>query len=388
MIQTGLMRLTAEPELRKIIAGKRIGLLGHHASFTGNLVFAADALRAAGARIERLFGPEHGFWGAAQDMIPVDGGLDPVTGLPVVSLYGDHEGSLTPRAEAFEGLDAVVIDLQDIGSRYYTYVATAAKVVLAARTAGVMPIVCDRPNPIGGAVEGNHVLPSLRSFVGAFDTPQRHGMTLGELVQMQTGGAATVIPMSGYHLGLWWDETGLPWIPPSPNMPTLTTAAVYPGLCLIEGTSLSEGRGTTTPFEVFGAPGIDPFRLAAGLESEGLAGVRFRPHVFLPTFQKHARLTCGGVQIVITDRRRLQPVRLGLAVLRQCCQLFPEATRWREAEYEYVTDRKAIDLLLGEPGLSEALRDGAPISELTRGFASAEAAFDEQARPWRLYPRS
>jgi uncharacterized protein YbbC (DUF1343 family) len=387
-VRTGLERLVTDERAR--LRGKRVALLGHHASFARaesghRLVFAADALAAAGADVVRLFGPEHGLWGAAQDMIPVDGGQDPFTGRPVVSLYGNDKASLTPSPTVFEGLDAVIIDLQDVGSRYYTYVATAAYVVLAARAAGVQVLVCDRPNPLGGRVTGGRVDVGLRSFVGAFDVPQRHGMTLAELVQMVTGGAADVIAMSGWRRAMWFDDTGLPWFPPSPNMPTLGTATVYPGLCLVEGTNLSEGRGTTTPFEVIGAPFIRPFEFADALGSYDLKGVTFRPHVFEPTFQKWAGSACGGVQVIVTDRDVFEPVRLGLALLQTAFQLYPGQTLERRHVYEFEAERLAVDLLLGEAGCSQALRDGAPIESLTASFAAAEADFRAARAPFLLY---
>ncbi len=382
-VKTGLERLITDE--RRRVSGRRVGLLGHHASFTGDLIFAVDALKSAGADVVRLLGPEHGPWGTAQDMIPVDGGTDRWTGLPMVSLYGHDKASLRPDRSALNGLDVLVIDLQDVGSRYYTYAATAAMACEVAAEIGLEALVCDRPNPIGGAVEGNTVAPSLTSFVGMYPAPQRHGLTIAELVRTYTDGLGTPIPMKGWRRDMFFDETGLPWIPPSPNMPTPGTAIVYPGLCKLEGATLSEGRGTTTPFELFGAPWIDPFRLAGALTGLELPGVAFRPHVFEPTFQKHARTPCGGVQIVVTDRRRLQPVRLGIAILCTLRRLWPDDLQWRTEVYEFEHDRLAIDLLLGEPGLREALDDGATVDELTAGFAAHETAFEARSAAYRLY---
>ena len=383
MIRTGLERLATD--LRGRIAGRRVGLLCHQASFTSDLVFATDALRAAGAHVVRLFGPEHGPWGTAQDMVAVDGGRDPWTGLEVESLYGEHEASLSLAADRLEGLDVLVIDLQDVGARYYTFAETAARAVLGAQRAGVEALVCDRPNPLGGvAVEGNLLRPGCASFVGMHPVPQRHGLSFGELVRCYTEGAAEVVPMTGWRREDLFDRTGLPWIPPSPNMPSLTTALLYPGLCLIEGTDLSEGRGTTTPFEVFGAPFVEPFRLAAALTDLDLPGVRFRPHVFEPMFQKHARVACGGVQILVTDPHAVRPVRLGIAILCTMRRLFGAAMTWRRETYEFVADRPAIDLLLGDPALREAIDAGATPDEVTSGFATDEAAFAETRRAWLL----
>ncbi|MFT7625705.1 MAG: hypothetical protein ACI9WU_004896 [Myxococcota bacterium] len=365
--------------------GRRVGLLAHHASFTADLRFAVEALQSAGANVVRLLGPEHGLWGAAQDMIPVDGGVDRWTGLPVVSLYGHDQLSLRPDPMVLDGLDVLVCDLQDVGARYYTYAATAAMTCEVAAEIGLEVLVCDRPNPIGGAIEGNTVQPELFSFVGQYPAPQRHGLTIAELVRTYTGGLGTPIPMEGYRRGMWFDETGLPWIPPSPNMPTLGAATVYPGMCKLEGCTLSEGRGSTTPFELFGAPWIDPFRLAGALRDSGLEGVAFRPHVFEPTFQKHAREACGGVQIIVTQREALRPVRLGIEILCTLQRLWPEKLAWRTEVYEFEHNRLAIDLLLGVAGRREALEAGASVDELTADFAQYEAAWREQSQPWRLY---
>ncbi len=381
-VRTGLERLCDEQSHR--LRGRKVGLLGHHASFTADLVFASDALTRAGAQVLRLLGPEHGPWGTAQDMIPVDGGHDRWTGLDLVSLYGHDKASLRPDPAALDGLDALVIDLQDVGARYYTYAATAALAVEVAHEQGVEAILCDRPNPIGGfASEGNRVVPSLRSFVGLYDAPQRHGLSFGELVHSYTDGLGTLIPMAGWRRDMWFDDTGLPWIPPSPNMPNLATAAVYPGLCLVEGTTLSEGRGTTTPFELFGAPWVDPFRLAAALQARELPGLAFRPHVFQPTFQKHAGIACGGVKILIRDRQALQPVALGIEILCVLRALWPEHLEWRTEVYEFEQDRLAIDLLLGEHGLREAIDDGVSAQELMAGWATPAREFWERSAPWR-----
>ena len=360
--------------------------MGHHASFTADLVFAVDALRSVGADVVRLLGPEHGLWGTAQDMIPVDGGRDRWTGLPMVSLYGHDKASLRPDPGALDGLDALVIDLQDVGSRYYTYAATAALACEVCAEVSVDAIVCDRPNPIGGlAVEGNIVEPGLRSFVGMYDAPQRHGLSFAELVRTYTGGLGTVVPMEGWTRGMWFDDTGLPWIPPSPNMPTLTTAAVYPGLCLIEGTNLSEGRGTTTPFELIGAPYIDPFQLAKALTALELPGVAFRPHVFEPTFQKHARVPIGGVQILVQNRDTMKPLHTGISILCVMQRLYPADFAWRTEVYEFEADRLAIDLLLGETGLRERIEAGEDADAIMAGFPAYEAAFEGRRQEWLLY---
>lgn len=382
-VRTGLDRLVTE--FRDRLVGRRIGLLAHHASFTTDQRFAAHAINHAGGTVTRFFGPEHGLWGTAQDMIAVAGTHDPWTGLPLVSLYGDEEGSLRPRPEALAGLDLLVIDLQDVGARYYTYAATAAMAAEVAQSIDLEVLVLDRPNPIGGRVEGNVLQPEMHSFVGMYDVPQRHGLSFGELVSLYSGGACEVIPMTGYRRDMWYDDTGLPWIPPSPNMPTLTTATIYPGMCLIEGTNLSEGRGTTTPFELVGAPFIDPFRFADALNALDLAGVRFRPHVFKPMFQKHAGSACGGVQIVVTDRGVLRPLRLGIAVLSVAFRLYPKDAAWRSEVYEFIGDRLAIDLLFGAPGIRERIEVGDDPNSIADTFLNDEAAFVERRKRWLIH---
>ena len=368
------------------VRGRKLGVLCHHASITRDATFIVDALRAAGANVLRILGPEHGPWGTAQDMIPVSSGHDRWTGLEMVSLYGDTEGSLRPSTEVLAGLDALVIDLQDVGARYYTYAQTAAYAVEAAQSAGIEAIVCDRPNPIGGLlIEGKTLETACASFVGMHPVPQRHGLTLGELIRCYTNDTANIVPMTGWRRGLWYDETALPWVPPSPNMPTLTTAAVYPGMCLLEGTNVSEGRGTTTPFEVFGAPWMDPFRLAEAMNALELPGVCFRPHVFQPTFQKYAGVECGGAQIIVRDRNAMQPVRMGLALL--CCirAHWPEALQWRAEEYEFVTDRPAIDLLMGTSSLREQIDNGDPWQAIVSDWEADEAQWMQTRNQWLLY---
>ena len=282
------------------LGGRRYGLLAHGASVTADCVPAHLALAAAAAPPARLFGPEHGYYGVEQDMIPSASQRDPWTGIDIVSLYGDDERSLLPRREAFAGLDLLLIDLQDIGTRYYTYAATAVWAAEAARAAGCEVWILDRPNPLGGEVierrygeliEGNLPRPGFASFVGAFRLPVRHGLTLGEIVRLearrrQWGREPKVIEVMGWRRGDLWPATGRPWIAPSPNMPTYETALVYPGLCLLEATEVSEGRGTTRPFLLFGAPGLRPTALAEALAPLAEMGVAALPTYFRPQFQK------------------------------------------------------------------------------------------------------
>ncbi|MCU0225354.1 MAG: DUF1343 domain-containing protein [Acidobacteria bacterium] len=375
-----------------LLRGARVGLIAHPASVTRGLAHAAEALAVAGARVVRLFAPEHGSGGGAQDMVAVDERRDALTGLPVVSLYGDDEASLTPTDAALAGLDLLVADLADVGARYYTFYATIVRALGAAARAGLRVVVCDRPNPLGGVlIEGNLVGPGYRSFVGELPVPNRHGMTVGELCRFAAVERGleldlTVVPCAGWSRAQWWDATGLPWVLPSPNMPTLETATVYPGMCLVEGTNLSEGRGTTRPFELAGAPWLDGRALAAQLERWGLPGVAFRPVRFRPAFQKHAGSECQGVQLHVTDRLAFRPVLTGVAFLAAARAQDPARFRWRTEPYEFVSDRPAIDLLAGGPGWREAIETGVEPAVMAAAWAADEAAFARIREPSLLYP--
>jgi uncharacterized protein YbbC (DUF1343 family) len=385
-VQTGLEVLIDDP---RPIAGKNIGLVTNQSGVTSDLHHVVDLLhRGSGWKLTTLFGPEHGIWGEAQDMAHVDHSVDPMTGLTVYSLYGASENDLAPRQELLRNLHALVIDLQDIGSRYYTFIYTMALCMREAARAGVQVIVLDRPNPIDGVhLEGNIGEEQFSSFVGMYPLPTRHGMTAGELARyfnktFQLNCDLLVVPMRGWDRAMWWEETGLPWVLPSPNMPTVSTAAVYPGMCLVEGTNLSEGRGTTHPFELFGAPWLDPFRLAERLNGLGLPGIRFRPHYFLPTFQKHAGKVCGGAELHVTNRNEFEPYRTGLWIVKIARDMNPEKFDWRRETYEFVSDRLAIDLLAGSARYRELVESGGNIDEWAReweeplrGFANGREAF-------------
>ncbi|HRY16652.1 MAG TPA: DUF1343 domain-containing protein, partial [Candidatus Competibacteraceae bacterium] len=292
-VQTGLETLISEfPEK---IRGARIGVVCHPASVDAELRHILDRLPETGARIAAIFGPEHGARGEAQDMEHVENlPVDPRLKVPVHSLYGATFESLMPHRKQLRGLDALVIDLQDVGARYYTYIWTMALCMQAAGKAGIRVLVCDRPNPINGiTTEGNLIKPGFESFVGLDPLPNRHGLTIGEIaryLQSRRGVECEldVLPMRGWQREMYFEDTGLPWVYPSPNMPTVDTALVYPGMCLVEATDLSEGRGTCRPFEVAGAPGVDPDALATDLSRHNLTGCRFRPLYFRPLFQKHA----------------------------------------------------------------------------------------------------
>lgn len=389
MTATGLDRLLADPSA---LAGRRYGLLAHGASIARDGRPIHLALSAgAPAKPSALFGPEHGYYGIEQDMIPAEGGLDPWTGAPTLSLYGDSADSLVPSPGAFAGLDLLIVDLQDVGSRYYTYAATAIWAAEAACAAGCEVWVLDRPNPLGGvAVEGDLPRAGFESFVGAFRLPVRHGLTLGELFRLEASrrswsGSWRVWEMEGWRRDLRWEETGLPWIAPSPNMPTLLTALIYPGGCLVEATELSEGRGTTRPFQLLGAPGIDPKALAEAAHARRLPGVTFVPTYFRPQFQKHRGQVCGGVEILVTDAETIAPYRTGVELLDTVRRLAPEVFAWRSAPYEFVTDRPAIDLLTGGPECREAIESGAGPADWIASWGADENAFREEREAILLY---
>jgi uncharacterized protein YbbC (DUF1343 family) len=348
---------------------------------------AADLLHAArDVDLRLLFGPEHGIRGSAQDMIGVGTNLDPATGLPEVSLYGATFESLSPAADHLAEIDVLVFDVQDVGARYYTYAATMALCMRAAKAEGVRVVVLDRPNPIGGLqVEGGGLEPGLENFCALYPVPQRHGLTVGELARLYNttfgiGCELEVVACDGWQRAFYYDETDLPWIMPSPNMPTLDTAIVYPGMCLLEGTNLSEGRGTTRPFELFGAPFVDGRAFAAELERYDLAGVTFRPCTIEPMFQKHAGKRCGAVQLHVVDRRAFDSYRTGLAVLVAARKLWPKEFAWRTVAYEFRDDVPAIDLLTGFAAVREAIDAGRALDAVAtiagRGRERYEAGRD------------
>lgn len=372
------------------LRGRRLGLLAHQASVDRRLEHAATLLAdAPGARLVRLFAPEHGLWGAAQDHAAIAGTRDPVTGLPVLSLYGTRRA---PTPAMLRGLDLLVVDLQDVGARYYTFVWTMALAMQACARAGVEVMVLDRPNPLGGdEVEGNIPDPAFASFVGLYPLPARHGMTIGELAgyldaEHRLGCRLTVVPMRGWRRRMTWEDAELPWVAPSPNMPTPDTARVYPGGCLIEGTNLSEGRGTTRPFEWVGAPYLDAHAYARALNRLRLPGAHFRPARFLPTFHKWAGRLCGGVQVHVTDRARFKPFLTGLALVAAARRLAPGAFRWRRPPYEFERRRLPFDILCGTDAIRRALERGTPLARLEAGWARPLAAWRRRRAPWLLYP--
>lgn len=313
-------------------------------------------------------------------MISVETALDPLTGIPTVSLYGTSFASLAPTAEQLADLDVIIIDLQDVGSRYYTYVYTAMMTAEAAAAAGVDVLVLDRPNPIGGAVEGPDVRDGFESFVGMLPLPNRHGLTLAEVLRYASnrgrGGHVNVLSAEGWRRDAYFDEHDAPWVMPSPNMPTLDTAIVYPGMCLLEGTNASEGRGWTRPFEVFGAPYVDAYLLADTLRGLELPGVVYRPLSFEPTFQKWGRTRCSGLQLHVTDRTTFHSYETGAAIVWAMSSLFDEFA-WRDEAYEFVDDIPAIDLLFGSAAPRTAIDTGCTWEELRDLIQTSGASLAE-----------
>jgi uncharacterized protein YbbC (DUF1343 family) len=395
VVQTGLDRLARGegPALRDV----PVALLCHPASVTAELEHARSVLARVGARVVSLLGPEHGLDAAAQDMEVVAGEATRQA-TPTYSLYGETFASLSPTPAMLHEAEWLVIDLQDIGSRYYTYVWTAVLAAEVALQAGVRVLILDRPNPIGGLaaqVEGGAIAPGQESFVGLHDVAVRHSMTLGELARMailERGRAPAakleVLQCAGWRRAMLFFETGLPWVLPSPNMPTLGAALVYPGQCLLEGTNLSEGRGTTRPFEIFGAPWLDGEALAAALRAEdaALAGLQVRPLGFKPMFQKYAGRRCGGVQLHVRAPAAIRSLRTTWAVLRAAWRLGQGEMRWRTEPYEFVADRPALDLLAGGPWLREAIEAQVPLAEMAASQEAGRAAFVARRERFLLYP--
>ncbi len=372
------------------LRGQRVGVVCNHASVDVHFRHVVDRLtEAEDVTLGAIFGPQHGFRSDVQDnMIETPHGDDAARRVPVYSLYSETR---EPTAGMLRGLDALVIDLQDIGARIYTYIYTMANCLRACAKHGVMAIVCDRPNPIGGAeVEGASLVPGFESFVGLFPIPMRHGMTIGELAGLFNdafgiGAPLEVVKMEGWRREMYADQTGLPWVMPSPNMPTLDTAVVYPGTVLFEGVMLSEGRGTTRPFELVGAPWIDAERFAAAMNALGLPGAYFRPAVFEPTFQKHAKQTCGGCQIHVTDRHAFKPVLTGAALIDMFRRQDPEQFAWRQPPYEYEHDKLPIDILAGSGALRTQIEGGHSLEEIAASWRGDEHAFVVLRQPFLLY---
>jgi uncharacterized protein YbbC (DUF1343 family) len=388
VVKTGLDLI--EKNWPKRLRGVRAGLLVHPASVNNRIEHTVTVcMKSSKYRVTALFGPQHGIRGETQDnMIEWEGFCDPATKLPVFSLYGHTR---KPEPSMLEDIDVMVIDIQDVGSRYYTFIWTMELCMQACNAMRKAVMVLDRPNPIGGRLTEGPVLEmGYASFVGQRPLPVRHGMTAGEIGNYLQAAFYPdldyyVIPMQGWERNKWFDETGLPWVMPSPNMPALDTAIVYPGMCLLEGTNLSEGRGTTRPFEVFGAPFISPETLVNRLKEFRLPGVIFRPLFFNPTFQKHAGILCGGSQIHITDRNRFRPFRTGVAILKAVHDLYPEDFEWKQPPYEYETVKMPIDILAGTNRLRTDIKQGLSLEHMADWWHEQCFGFNRLRKEYLLY---
>lgn len=374
-----------------LIKGKRVGLVTNHSALLSDGRHLADALHASpDVKLVVLFGPEHGIRGDAPDGRTVRDSIDAATGIPVYSLYGAIR---KPTPEMLRDVDVLLFDIQDIGARFYTYISTMSYAMEAAAEQHIPFVVLDRPNPIRGTwVEGFIRDDSLRSFVGLHPIPIAHGMTVGELARMFNGEGwlaegvqadLTVVGMEGWERSLWYDETGLKWVRPSPNMATLNTAVVYPGTCLIEGTNLSEGRGTDRPFEYLGAPFVDGTRWAERLNAARLPGVTFEPVAFTPreiprvtANPKYRDLDCSGILVQVTDRDRYEPVRTGVHILSSAKALFADSLRWREG---------AIDRLSGTKRLRRQIDTGRNPEDIVAGWTQEVRRFEEMRKQYLLY---
>lgn len=346
----------------------RIGFLSNQASVAGSLEHARHLIRRAGGALVCLFSPQHGFLGEKQaNMIESEHALDADSGLPIFSLYGEHR---QPTLPMLEGIDVLLIDLPDVGTRVYTYSTTMGLCLEAAARAGVKVVILDRPNPIGGAVvEGNVLDPAYRSFVGRYGVPMRHGLTMGEYArfiarEVDLDCDLEVIPMRGWKRTMIFPETGLPWVFPSPNMPAWETALLYPGMVLFEGTNISEGRGTTLPFALFGAPFMDQKALGKRLGEKALPGVVLRPVAFEPVFDKWKGQLCNGFQIHILEGERVRPYGLGLEIIEALLDVHRDAFQWLPPPYEYEWEKLPIDILLGNGRLRGELEAGVAIEKL------------------------
>jgi len=372
------------------LKGRRVGLLVHPASVDQRMRPAVELIRESGAvDLKALFGPQHGILGQTQDnMIEWEGFTDGGTGVPVHSLYGKHR---KPTSEMLDDLDVLVIDLQDVGARYYTFIWTMLLCLEACAEQGVQVMVLDRPNPIGGTLtEGTVLDPEFRSFVGLAPIPMRHGMTAGELALffvrwLELDLDLEVVWMEGWKRDMGFEATGLPWIMPSPNMPTLETALVYPGGCLLEGTTLSEGRGTTRPFEIFGAPYVDPETLAGALADWSLPGCRFRPLHFEPTFHKYAGEVCGGVQVHVTDANTFEAVTTYTAAIAAIRNQWPDGFAWKQPPYEYETEKLPIDILAGGEGWRAGVEANLSPWRMKTEWLEQLKAFSEMTAEFRRY---
>ncbi len=371
------------------LKGTRAGLVVHPASVNRSLRHAVNiCAESKQFKLTTLFGPQHGILGQTQDnMIEWEGFRDPSTGLPVYSLYGKTR---KPAPGMLNDIDVLIIDLQDVGSRYYTFIWTLDLCMQACHESGKSVVVLDRPNPIGSATEGPVLDPEYRSFVGLRPLPVRHGMTIGEIgiylcAEFYPGLDYRVVTMKGWKRKMQFGAAGLPWVLPSPNMPTPETALVYPGMCLLEATNISEGRGTTRPFEIFGAPFIHPGTLVRALDDFRLPGVVFRPLSFLPTFQKHANKLCGGAQIHVTDWEKFKPFKTGVAVLKAVHNTWPRDFAWKQPPYEYEEVKLPIDILAGTDRLRKDIEAWKDLDGMEKWWEKETKAFEKIRKKYLVY---
>ncbi len=382
LVETGLDRVGAYKE---VFQGKRLGIITNHTAYDNNGKYIIDVLRdMTDVTISALFSPEHGLWGKEQAGEKTVSYIEPTYRLPVYSLYGKTQ---KPTPEMLQGIDVLVFDIQDIGARFYTYIYTMSRAMEAAAENNKCFVVLDRPNPINGyCVEGNVLEQRLASFVGLYPIPVRHGMTAGELAKMfnEQGWLAdgvkadlVVIPMKGWHRRMWYDQTGLSFIKPSPNMPDLETAAIYPGMCLLEGTNVSEGRGTKRPFRQFGAPWIDSKLLADRLNKLDLPGMYFEPVSFIPTSSKYPNQTCNGVRIIITERDKLDPYYSGIRIVNEVYQMYPDNLQFKAGHFDH---------LCGTLKIRNAIIDRSSLNSLRNKWQIKLESFQEIRVKYLIYP--
>jgi uncharacterized protein YbbC (DUF1343 family) len=387
VIDSGLDVLVKEGFSR--LKNQRVAILANQASVDKNFEHITMLAKRHGVKITKLFAPEHGFSGVLQDMEHVGEAYDKKLNMPVISLYGDHKESLKLQAQHLADVDVLLCDLQDIGSRYYTFHCTIAWAMAACQQSQTRLMVIDRPNPINArTIEGNLVSPAQFSFVGAYPLPNRHGFSMGELVSyvrdaLEVKLDLEIVWMKNYDRTLYFENYDLPFIAPSPNMPTINTAVVYPGMCLIEGTNLSEGRGTCTPFELVGAPYLNAEEFKQRIDSYNFPGVTTRACSFRPQFQKFAGQDCQGIFIHVTNRDAFKPLRFALGVIKSA--MASSSFDWRREPYEFETDRLAIDLLLGQSVLRELLESSDNLDEIFAIYDHAERDFEKVREKYLVY---
>jgi uncharacterized protein YbbC (DUF1343 family) len=384
VIELGLTMFLQSHE--KLVRGRRVGLVTHAAAIAPDLTSSLDRFLQSKIQVTAVFAPEHGFDGAGADATPIPDENDPRTGLPVYSLYGAFKA---PNSEMLKQVDILVFDMQDVGARFYTFISTLEHVLRTAAREQKEIIVLDRPNPLNGTqLEGPLVDAGLKSFISQLPVPIRHALTTAEMARFivhtfQIDVALTVVPMRGWWRTMWFDETGLPWVPLSPGMPHFSAAVTYPGVCLLEGTNVSEGRGTALPFEVVGAPWLDGFALAQALNRLGLPGVVFRPHAFVPTDSKHRGSRCGGVQVHVTNRAAFRPVYTGLHLIAACRAQNPDRFEFLATSWE--GNAPHLDLLCGTARVRQGLSAGMPVDEIVAEWETITSQFRQSCGPILLY---